>query len=82
MADDELGAVRKRWNERKQDVQREYEKILRELKQSAVDGEEFIRLRHGIESLRPLRERRTLLRRLKEEQRGRRRTLLAEWEDL
>ena len=81
-AEDELGAVRSRWNERKRDVQRKYEKILRELKRSAVDGEEFIRLRHDIESLRPLRERRALLRRLKEEQTVRRRSLLAEWEDL
>lgn len=81
-AHDGLTVIRERWNERKRNVQREYEKILRELKRSAVDGEQFIRLRHDIESLRPLRERQSLLRRLENEQRQRRRTLLAEWEDL
>ena len=81
-ADAELAAIRERWNDRKRDVQRNYERILRDLKRSAVDGEEFIRLRHDIESLRPLRERRSLLSRLENEHTERRRTLLAEWEDL
>ena len=71
-----------RWNERKRGVQNTYEKILRELQKSAVDGEEFIRLRRDIENLRPLRERRSLLQRLEKEHVERRRTLAAEWEDL
>ena len=81
-ADEGIAKIRWRWNERKQEVQRAYEKILRELQKSAVDGEEFIRLRKEIEGLRPLRERRLLLRRLADEHMERRRTLLAEWEDL
>jgi predicted ATPase len=81
-AEEGIGAVRVRWNERKREVQAAYEKILRELQKSAVDGEEFIRLRRQIESLRPLRERRTLLQKLEKEQGQRRRELLAEWEDL
>ena len=81
-ADMGIAAVRSRWNERKQEVQKAYEKILRELQKSAVDGEEFIRLRKEIEGLRPLRDRRLLLRRLEGEHLERRRTLLAEWEDL
>ena len=81
-ADEGLSAIRTRWNKRKRDVQIAYEKILRELRTSAVDGEEFIRLRSEIESLRPLRERQSLLRRLEKEHETQRRELLAEWEDL
>ena len=77
-----VSEIRSRWNERKLGVQTAYEEILRELQQSAVDGEEFIRLRSEIEGLRPLRERRSLLRRLEKEYLTRRRELLAEWEDL
>ncbi len=81
-ADDGIKGIRSRWNERKKEVQADYEKILRDLQKSAVDGEEFIRLRHEIESLRPLRERRPLLLALEKEYATQRRALLAEWEDL
>ena len=81
-ADEGIEKVRSRWNERKRGVQNTYEKILRELQKSAVDGEEFIRLRREIENLRPLRERKSLLQRLEREHVERRRTLSAEWEDL
>ena len=81
-ADEGVAAIRAEWDERKRRVQAEYESILRELQKSRVDGEEFIRLRRQIEGLRPLRERRTLLRRLEKEHADRRRTLLAEWEEL
>lgn len=77
-----IGAVRTQWNERKREVHAAYEKILRELQKSAVDGEEFIRLRRQIENLRPLRERKTQLQKLQDEHSKRRRSLLAEWEDL
>lgn len=78
----EIVDVRSRWNDRKSEVQNAYEKILRELQQSAIDGEEFIRLRREIEDLRPLRERRSLLRMLENNHLDRRRNLLVEWEDL
>ena len=81
-AEGELADVRSRWGERRDAVQDAYEKILRELRRGAVDGEEFIRLRSQIESLRPLQERRSLLGRLHEEHLGRRRELLTEWEEL
>ena len=68
--------------DRKREVEEAYERILRELQTSAVDGEEFIQLRREIESLRPLRRRKPLLERLKKEHRDHRRNLLAEWEDL
>ena len=80
--EEDLGAVRRRWMGRKREIDLAYQRILRELQESSVDGEEFIRLRGEIEGLRPLRERGTLLRRSEKEQADRRRTLLAEWEDL
>ena len=80
-ADDGVTKVRAEWEVRKKDVQATYEKILRELQKSRMDGEEFIRLRRRIEELRPLRERQTLVRRVEKEYADRRRTLLAQWED-
>lgn len=76
-----VGEVRTAWNTRKQEVQAAYEKILRELQKSRVDGEEFIRLRRQIEELRPLRERQQQARSLEKNLADRRRKLLAEWED-
>jgi PHP family Zn ribbon phosphoesterase len=80
-ADHGVATVRTEWTTRKKDVQAAYEKILRELQKSRVDGEEFIRLRRQIEELRPLRERQSLVRRVEKEHADRRRALLAEWED-
>lgn len=77
-----IETVRRRWLHRKGEVDAEYQRILRELQKSAVDGEEFIRLRRDIENLKPLADRRELLDRLLEEYSQRRRQLLAEWEDL
>ena len=79
---EQFEGVRRRWNIRKGEVDAAYQKALRELQQSAVDGEEFIRLRREIEGLRPLRERQALLARLEKEHTGRRRTLLTEWEEV
>ena len=77
-----VAAVRAEWETRKAEVQTAYERILRELQKSRVDGEEFIRLRRQIEELRPLRERQSLVQRVEREHTARRRLLLAEWEDL
>ena len=80
-ADEGVALVRTEWETRKKAVQEVYEKILRELQKSRVDGEEFIRLRRQIEELRPLRERQVSARRTEKEHGDRRRSLLAEWED-
>jgi predicted metal-dependent phosphoesterase TrpH len=80
-ADQRLASVKTKWEVRKKEVQAAYEKILRELQKSKVDGEEFIRLRRQIEELRPLRERQAILQRTRKEHEDRRRSLLAEWED-
>ncbi len=81
-AEAELKNVGSRWQVRKTDVQATYEKILRELQKSKVDGEEFIRLRRQIEELRPLRERQAALGRDEKEHSQHRKRLLAEWEDV
>jgi len=81
-ADTGLATVRQQWEGRKKDVQAAYEKILRELQKSKVDGEEFIRLRRQIEELRPLKERQGTLQRDLKELEDQRRNFLAEWEDL
>ena len=47
-----------------------------------MDAEEFIRLRHELENLRPLRERRILLENSEKEHLARRVALLAEWEEI
>ncbi len=80
-ADGEIATMRSKWDERKVAIEATYEKLLRELQKSNVDGEEFIRLRRQIEELRPLRDRRDeLLRGLAAED-IKRRELIAKWED-
>jgi len=78
----QLADVNTRWQGRKATVDTAYQRILRELQQSKVDGEEFIRLRRQIEDLRPLKEREATLRRALDEESDGRRNLLAEWDDL
>lgn len=82
VADTELSAMRQCWDERRQVVETTYEKLLRELQKSKIDGEEFIRLRRQIEELRPLRERRDHLTRELATHETRRRQLLDDWENV
>ena len=58
-----------------------YQEILRELRKSAVDGEEFIGPQREIEGPCPLRQQRPLLVRAKKEHLLCRPAPLAEWED-
>jgi len=74
--------IGQRWDLRKQQVQEAYEKILRDLQKSKIDGEAFIRLRRQIEGLRPLKERKTALLRDMTTFQEDRRNLLVEWEDV
>ena len=80
-ADQGLRGVHERFEVRKATVQSAYEEKLRALQKSRIDGEEFIRLRRRIETLRPLKERQAALERAEAEYRNHRRNLLAEWED-
>ncbi len=74
--------TKSRWNERRTAIEETYEKLLRELQQSKIDGAEFIQLREQIEELRPLNDKMERLRRDVEAHEAQRRNLLAEWEDI
>jgi DNA repair ATPase RecN len=82
-ADTKRVDVRTLWDERREAVEKVYEKILRELQksQSNVDGEEFIRLRRQIESLKPLEDDLTQVAEKLAEAREQRRRLIIEWEN-
>ena len=79
--DAEVEQVRAHWRTHKDAIEAAYQTILRDLKQSAVDGQAFINLRGDIERLRPLRERQAALKRARDEHLGKRQALLAEWEE-
>ncbi|MEK7993228.1 MAG: AAA family ATPase, partial [Planctomycetota bacterium] len=79
--DESVSDVNAQWTKRRQTVETAYEKILRDLQKSKVDGQEFIRLRQQIEDLRPLAERRQQLKRDLSVHETQRRTLLAKWQD-
>ena len=80
-ADQGIRGVQKRFEARRATVQVAYEKKLRQLQKSRIDGEEFIRLRRQIEGLRPLKQQQSTLSRLEGEHRENRRNLLVEWEE-
>ena len=80
-ADSSFGEVRSEWKKRLETVESEYEKILRELQKSKIDGEAFIQLRRQIEELKPLSDKRDNLTSELEASRNQRRDLLLEWED-
>ena len=81
-ADHAIAEMKSRWNERKTAIQDTYEKLLRELQKSKIDGAEFIQLRQRIEELRPLNDKMERLKRDLEAHEAQRRNLLAEWEDI
>ena len=81
-ADETLGDINARWGARKQSAQVEYEKTLRELQKSKIDGGEFISLQQDIETLRELRDRSTVLHDLLDKQTQGRRELLTELEKI
>ena len=81
-ADGDVAEIRRRWGVRKQAIEEQYTRLLRDLQKSKVDGEEFLRLRRQIEDLRPLTERRAMVQRFAAEHAERRRNLLVDWENL
>jgi energy-coupling factor transporter ATP-binding protein EcfA2 len=81
-AETDIEKVSETWDQRRQEVQHEYEKLLRELQKEAIDGEEFVRLSRQIEELKPLKDRQEKLNKEKEALSIRRRNLLIDWEDL
>lgn len=81
-ADSALADTKIRWSERRKVIEETYEKLLRELQKSKIDGAEFIRLRQQIEELRPLRDRKETMKRDLAAHEAHRRKLLSEWEDV
>jgi DNA repair ATPase RecN len=80
--DSALAKTKATWTERRKVIEETYEKLLRELQKSKIDGAEFIRLRRQIEELRPLRDRKEALRRDIATHEAHRRKLLSEWQDI
>jgi len=81
-AETDIIKVSETWERRRQEVQAEYEKILRELQKEAIDGEEFINLSKQIEELKPSKDRQEILNKEKEVLSVKRLNLLTDWEDL
>ena len=81
-ADMAIATCKTDWNERRKAIEETYEKLLRELQKSKIDGAEFIRLRQQIDRLRPLNDRKEKLKRDLLTHEAHRRKLLSEWEDI
>ena len=81
-ADSAVAGTKARWEQKRRVIEDMYEKLLRELQKSKIDGAEFIRLRKQIEELRPLREKKESLKRDLATHEAHRRKLLSEWEDV
>lgn len=81
-ADTALSDLKARWQPQRDASEETYQKLLRDLQASNVDGAEFVQLRQQIEELRPLKERLESLHRGLLTHEAHRRQLLSEWEDL
>ena len=81
-ADSAVAGIKDRWNERHKAVEETYERLLRSLQKSRIDGAEFIQLRRQIEGLRPLKDRLESLGTDLETHEAHRRRLVSEWEDV
>ncbi|MDP1605611.1 MAG: hypothetical protein Q8L93_03050, partial [Rhodocyclaceae bacterium] len=79
--DSAIANTKARWSEKRNVIEETYEKLLRELQKSKIDGAEFIRLRQQIEELRPLRDKKEALKGSLITHEAHRRKLLSEWED-
>ncbi len=81
-ADAAIATTKGGWDIRRKGIEETYEKLLRELQKSKIDGAEFIKLRQQIEGLRPLREKKENLKRDLAAHEAHRRKLLSEWIDI
>lgn len=80
--DSAIAGVKTRWSDKKKGIEDTYEKVLRELQKSKIDGSEFIKLRERIEELQPLKERKAALQKELLTKETERRKLLSDWEDV
>ena len=74
-------SIREVWEKLKGEADERYQALLRELQKTNVDGEEFIRNREQIETLRPLKEGIVSLRRELAANESERKAFLDEWEN-
>jgi hypothetical protein len=81
-ADAGLAGTRSKWDERRAVIEEAYEKLLRELQKSKIDGAEFIRMRRQIEELRAIRDKKVSWERDLATHVTHRQKLLSEWEDV
>lgn len=81
-ADKDIAVIQGQWKEHAKDVETAYEKTLRDLQKSHVDGTEFIRLREQIEKLQPLLSQKAKLNEMYKESKKRRGDLLVAWADI
>ncbi len=77
-----IESVNLAWGERRDEVERAYEKTLRKLQETKIEGAQFIKLREQVEALRPLRERQATLEHELKSLAPERRRLLTAWEDV
>lgn len=80
-ADAAISVVRGRWAERRQAVDADLTRILRELQRERIDGHELLAVRKQVEELQPQSERRADLKRGLDALVEQRRTLVTEWEE-
>ena len=78
----ELDTLHERWDKQRKTTDENYNKLLRKLQKSNIDGVEFIQLRQQIERLRPLQEQLKKLKQDLQAHEDSRRKRLPEWEDL
>ena len=79
-AENALEGVRGRWKTHSLQIQAAFEKILRELQETANDGEAFIQLQERIEALQPLKEKQARLERWIAKTETERQDLLRQWD--
>ncbi len=82
VAEAKLQAVRDEWDSRRrQPVEQEYHRTLRELRRDAIDGQAFIDLRREVEALEPLSSKAQRVRAEEEELRRERQSLVTELQE-
>ncbi len=81
-ADRAISDTKLRWEEQRKVIEETYEKLLRELQKSNIDGAEFIQMKQQIEELRPMKDKTENLKRNLLTHETHRRNLLSEWEDI
>lgn len=81
-AETEIKNIQEEWSKRQDAVSFEFQKALRELQKSKIDGQEFIQLREQVETLKPLALRLARLRGDEQDLIDGRIQLLTEWQDV